>query len=156
VELRIAGEGDLHAALEGLVERRGLRDRVNLIGYQDDIIPFLAGLDVFVVSSLREGLPNVLLEAMALQLPVLSTKVAGVAELVRDGENGLLVESGSVVTLTDALRRLHNDPLLRERLASEARRTVEASFSFAERMRKVVEVYEACLANGRSGLARKP
>ena len=74
-------------------------------------------LDVFALSSLREGLPNVVLEAMALEVPVAATRIAGVPRLIRDGENGLLVEPGSVDELVAALGRLLGDPELRRRLA---------------------------------------
>ena len=150
VELRIAGEGDQRASLEHQLQRSGIRERVALLGYQADVLQFFGDLDMFVVSSRREGLPNVLLEAMAMELPVVSTRVAGVGEGIRHLENGLLVEAGSVASLTGALRSLQTDEDLRARLGQEARRCVVESYSFAKRMERIMAVYGMCLAAERT------
>ena len=97
---------------------------------------------VHVLSSLREGLPNVLLEAMALEVPVVATRIAGVPSLVRDEANGLLVEPGDVGGLAAGIRRLAGDPGLRSRLGQAGRRTIEEGYSFAARMEKIRRVYD--------------
>jgi glycosyltransferase involved in cell wall biosynthesis len=145
VGLVIFGEGGERAALEALVGRLGRTDRVRLAGYCADLAGWYEAMDVFGLSSLREGLPNVLLEAMALEVPVVATRVAGVPRLVEDGANGLLVEPGSAEALAGALGRLLGDPALRDRLAAAGRRTVEGRYSFAARMRKVAALYDALL-----------
>ena len=91
----IVGEGDEQARLEALIAELGRGDRVRLLGYRPETCGLYEAMDVFALSSLREGLPNVLLEAMALEVPVVATRVAGVPRLIHDGENGLLVEPGS-------------------------------------------------------------
>jgi glycosyltransferase involved in cell wall biosynthesis len=145
VGLVIVGEGDEQAALQGLIGELGRGERIRLLGYRADLSDWYEAMDVFALSSLREGLPNVLLEAMALQVPVVATRIAGVPRLVRNEENGLLVEPGAQTELTDALRRLLLQPQLRGRLALAGRHTVESGYSFAARMDKVRRLYDQLL-----------
>jgi glycosyltransferase involved in cell wall biosynthesis len=146
--LVIAGEGDERGALEALIAELALRDRVRLLGYRADVLPVFEAMDGFVLSSLREGLPNVVLEAMALGVPVLSTRVAGVPRLIRDGENGLLIDPGSVGGLEAGILRLAGDEDLRHRLARAGRATVEGAYSFESRMRKLAAIYDDLLGEG--------
>src|SRR5581483_11692001 len=92
VRLVIVGEGGDRGRLEALAKELGVAARVFLPGWQSDVRAYFEAMDVFALSSLREGLPNVLLEAMALEVPVVATRVAGVPRLVRDGRTGLLTE----------------------------------------------------------------
>ena len=144
-ELLIVGEGTERPRLEALISALNRTDRVRLMGYVTDTIQFYEALDVFALSSLREGLPNVLLEAMAMEIPVVASRVAGVPRLVRHEENGLLVDPGSVEQLADALARLLRDAGLRRNLGAEGRATVEKSFSFEGRMQKICTVYDRLL-----------
>jgi len=145
VELWIAGEGGQRAALQRLIDELGQSERIKLLGHVDDTRPFYEALDVFALSSIREGLPNVLLEAMALEVPVVATRIAGIPSLVQDSDNGLLVEPGSVDALQAALSRMLTDDLLRRQFAAAGRRTIENSFSFERRMQKIVAIYDALL-----------
>lgn len=145
VELRIAGEGDQQAALENLIRKLDRGDRIRLVGFQRDVISFFEAMDLFVLSSLREGLPNVVLEALALETPVVATRIAGVPRLIRDGKNGLLVPPGSVDALIGALGSLIDDPDRRFELAAAGRETVETHHGFAARMDKVREIYDRLL-----------
>jgi glycosyltransferase involved in cell wall biosynthesis len=149
VALVIAGEGEQRPALEGLIAQSGCADRIRLLGYCANPRPLYEALDVFALSSVREGLPNVLLEAMALEVPVVATRIAGVPRLLRDGENGLLVEPGSVPELTRGLERLLRDAPLRERLRAVARQTVATHYCFATRMQKIAAVYDSVLGRER-------
>jgi glycosyltransferase involved in cell wall biosynthesis len=88
----------------------------------------------------------VLLEATALQVPVVATRIAGVPRLVIDGVNGLLVEPGDVAGLAAAVTRLAADSDLRARLAGAGRTTIEEGYSFAVRMQKVRQMYDLCAA----------
>lgn len=144
-ELWIAGEGDQAAPLARLVESLGLSEKIRLLGFHPRPIDLYEAMDVFVLSSLREGLPNVLLEAMALEVAVLSTKVAGIPRLIQDGANGLLIEPGSVDALASYLDRLLTDEPLRWRLVQAGRQTVEKSYSFSRRMERIKTVYEGVL-----------
>jgi glycosyltransferase involved in cell wall biosynthesis len=145
IELAIAGEGDEQANLERLIGELGVAGRVHLLGYQSDMRPVYEAMDVFALSSLREGLPNVMLEAMAMEAPVAATRIAGVPRLVQDGENGLLVEPGSVEELAAALDRLVADNGLRAKLAAAGRRHMETEFSFAVRMERLAAIYDQML-----------
>jgi glycosyltransferase involved in cell wall biosynthesis len=146
VELWIAGEGDSRSDLEALIKHLGLDGRVRLLGFCADTIELYHALDLFVLSSLREGLPNVVLEAMAMEVPVVSTRVAGVPKLIDDGQTGLLVPVGDIEALTAAMQRLLAEPDLRRQLADAGRRLIERRFSFRERMLQEKAIYDRLLA----------
>jgi glycosyltransferase involved in cell wall biosynthesis len=145
LELWIAGEGDAEPHLRSLVAELRVADRVRLLGYRGDLRPVYEAMDVFALSSVREGLPNVVLEAMALEVPVVATRVNGVPRLVRDGEDGVLVNPGSAQDLAAGLARLLGDAGARARLAAAGRRTVAERYSFPARMQKVRAVYDGLL-----------
>jgi glycosyltransferase involved in cell wall biosynthesis len=153
VALRIAGEGDLRSRLEALIAELGCAGRVGLVGYQADTLPLYEAADAFALASLREGLPNVLLEALAVRVPVVATRVAGIPNLIEDGQNGLLIEPGLENALAEALRRLHADAGLCERLRQAGRQTVATRYSFAERIHKIRALYDGLLKGerGRQG-----
>ncbi|HUE73640.1 MAG TPA: glycosyltransferase [Pirellulaceae bacterium] len=142
VHLWIAGEGDARADLESLIRNLGCGDYVRLLGQLSDPATFYQAMDVFALSSYREGLPNVVLEAMAYEAPVVATRVAGVPALVRDGEDGLLVNPGSAEELSAAISEILDDAGLADRLAKSARMRIESGFSFRERTRKVCEIHD--------------
>jgi glycosyltransferase involved in cell wall biosynthesis len=125
--LAIIGAGPERARLEAVIERLGLVGRVRLLGSQENPWSYMAAADVLVLSSLTEAFPNVLGEAMALGVPVLSTDCgAGVREYLEDGRCGLLVPPADPGALADGLRRLFTDPALRRRLVEQGRRRVAA------------------------------
>jgi glycosyltransferase involved in cell wall biosynthesis len=142
MELVIVGEGGDQGRLQELIGQLGRQERIRLLGYRSDVPDLYEAMDVFALSSLREGLPNVLLEAMALEVPVVATRVAGVPRLITPGVNGLLVAPGEVEELAQALNRLLVDAGLRQRLRRNGRETVETRYSFAARMDKVRAVYD--------------
>lgn len=148
VELIIVGEGDQRAPLETLIDQLRLADHVRLLGHRSDLIGLYEAMDVFVLSSLREGLPNVLLEAMAMEVPVIATRIAGIPRLIEHETNGLLVAPEDIEGLTHSLRHLLDDADRRRTLAAAARRTIEERYSFTVRMAKVRAVYDSLL--GRS------
>jgi glycosyltransferase involved in cell wall biosynthesis len=119
------------------------------LGFRTDTIDWYQAMDVFVLNSLREGLPNVVLEAMALETPVVATRIAGVPHLVHHNETGLLVEPDDVNQLTSALAELLANRELRKTLAAAGRRTVEEQFSFSRRMEKIRAVYDDVLHDPR-------
>jgi glycosyltransferase involved in cell wall biosynthesis len=145
LDLLIAGEGDEEPRLRALASELGCGERVRLLGFQANVKELYQAFDVFVLSSLREGLPNVLLEAMALEVPVLATRIAGVPRLIDDESNGLLIQPGSVDELTRALERLLRDGELRRRLAHVGRETIAARHSFAARMHRIQVLYHELL-----------
>lgn len=147
----IAGEGPERAVLEEKLRKTAWGDRIRLLGHCNDMLTLYHALDVFVLSSVREGLPNVLLEAMALETPVVATRVAGVPRLIADKENGLLVPPGDPLALANAVAALVQDGTLRFRLSAAARATIEQRYSFTERMRKIRGIYDQVLGSPATG-----
>jgi len=124
-EVRIAGDGPLAEDLAARVDREGLDDVVTLLGYRDDMPAQMAAADVFVLPSYREGTPRVITEALAAGTPVVSTRIAGIPEQVREGETGYLVDPGDVEALADRLGRLLADSDERATMGERAAASVE-------------------------------
>jgi sugar transferase (PEP-CTERM/EpsH1 system associated) len=125
----IAGDGPLRTTLESQIDAMGLRSRVRLVGHRPDIETVLAALDIFVLSSQSEGLPMAVLEAMASGLPVVSTRVGGVDEVLEDGLTGLLVEPRSPELLARAIERLAGDRERRDQMGAAGRVRARREFS---------------------------
>lgn len=145
LELWIAGEGPEKSKLEALAARSG--GRVRILGFRSDVRDLMEAFDVFALSSLREGLPNVVLEAMACEVPLLATRCGGVEAVVRDEVEALLVPISSSKALEEGLVRLASDSALRSRLARAGRERVERDYSFARRMELFAGLYEALLSS---------
>src|SRR5439155_20168115 len=122
VELALAGDGDERAALEAQAHGLGLDGRVRFLGSlpRDEVLALLRRADAVLLSSAWENFPHTLVEALAVGTPAIATDVGGVAEIVTDGENGLLVPPGDPATLAAAIRRFLGDEALRVRLRSAA------------------------------------
>jgi glycosyltransferase involved in cell wall biosynthesis len=142
LKLLIAGEGSSRPLLEACIARFGLADDCRLIGQCGDVPLFHHALDLFVQSSMYEGTPNVVLEAMALGSPVVATDVGGTADLVRDGIDGTIVPPLDLPALIEGMRAAIASAGARERWAVEARRRVEQDLSFRLRMARVEAIYE--------------
>jgi colanic acid/amylovoran biosynthesis glycosyltransferase len=143
VTATIVGDGPRRASLERLARRLAIDDRVAFAGAvgQDDIGRFYEDADVFCLPSFLEGIPVVLLEAMAFGVPVVASQITGIPELIEHGRSGLLVRPGRPDLLADALRSLLVDPERRAALAAEARRRVGSEFELgasAERLEHVM------------------
>jgi glycosyltransferase involved in cell wall biosynthesis len=128
IRLTLVGDGDDRPALEALAAAMG--DAVRFAGYrsQEEVANILATADVFVLPSFAEGVPVVLMEAMAAGKPVIATRIAGVPELVEDGESGLLVPPGDAASLGAAIARLAGDPAMGQRMGKAGRAKVRAEF----------------------------
>src|SRR6056297_2561368 len=128
LRLTLVGDGPERAALEARAQ--GLGEHVNFVGYksQDEVAALLREATLLVLPSFAEGLPVVLLEALAARVPVVTTRIAGVAELVENGESGLLVPPGDVVALRAALSRVLGDPEMRARMVVEFASESEAAW----------------------------
>jgi glycosyltransferase involved in cell wall biosynthesis len=144
-EVWIVGEGDQHATLQALISELRREDRIRLLGYRANPIDVYQAMDIFALSSLREGLPNVVLEAMALEVPLTATRIAGIPRLIEHDVTGLIVEPGSVDSLEHAIERLLVDPNLRARLGRAGRASVEDRYSFDVRMHKIQKVLDDLL-----------
>ncbi|MBE0414736.1 glycosyltransferase, partial [Yoonia sp.] len=128
LQLTLVGDGDDRAHLERLAAPLG--DAVHFAGYlsQDAVAQALAEADALVLPSFAEGLPVVLMEALASARPVIATQVAGVSELVENGVTGFVVPSGDAATLADRIAQLAADPALRQRMGAAGRTKVRADF----------------------------
>ncbi|GAB4265004.1 MAG: glycosyltransferase [Deferrisoma sp.] len=124
--IRVAGSGALEGELRQQTAQEGLSDRVEFVGFVKDMQTFLAQLDVFVLASLKEGLPNALLEAMAAGLPCIASDLPGTREV--GGDAVLLVPPGDAPALARAMRRLSTDAEFRGTLAREAAARVRKCF----------------------------
>ncbi|MCS7062172.1 MAG: glycosyltransferase family 4 protein [Anaerolineae bacterium] len=145
VHFVFAGAPDEQAALEQLAGALNVRDRLHLLGFRTDAPRLLAGSNVFALPSLGEGLPLSVIEALAAGLPVVATRVGGVPEVIRHGENGLLVPPADTSALRDALLTvLSLDEVMRARWQEAARQT--ASLFTAEEMAiRTMNVYRSAL-----------
>ena len=142
VRTLIVGAGPLQSELEETAHAFRLDERVKFLGHRDDVPRLLAAADMLVLPSRYEGLPNVVLEAMTYRKPVVATAAPGTTEVVRDGENGLLVPLNDANALTRALRTLADDPTLRQRLGAAGRARVEAEFTAAAMVEHFAALYE--------------
>jgi glycosyltransferase involved in cell wall biosynthesis len=137
----IAGKGELELELRQTARDLGVAERVTFLGHFHDVRKVFEQMDVYVLSSTREGLPNTVLEAMAMEVPIVSTDVDGVKEAVADGCEAILVPARDSVALADGITRVIEDHALRARLVRNARMKVESEFSFANRTRTVESLY---------------
>ncbi len=140
--------------LRAYVAAEGLQRNVTFTGRRSDVPCILRELDLFVLPSLNEGLPRAILEAMALALPVVATRVGGNAELVVDGQTGLLVPAEDPDALAAAMARILQDPELAGSMGRRGRRRVEAEFSLEASTREVEAVMAQVLGarRARAGL----
>jgi glycosyltransferase involved in cell wall biosynthesis len=133
VRLLIAGEGPEASEIDSLIKRMNLGAHVRRLGLRTDIDRLLGAADAALLSSLSEGIPLALIEAMAASLPVVSTGVGGVPEVVEEGESGLLVGAGDDEAMAERILRLARNPALGQQLGQAGRERAEALFS-EERM----------------------
>ncbi len=142
VHLLIVGDGALRPALISQVAEEGLATAVTFTGTRADMPDILAALDIVVLPSLWEGLPNVVLEAMAAAKPVVATAVGGTPEVVVDGITGLLVPPGDVAALAEALAALLADPARAKTMGAAGRQHVESHFTLAQTVKAIENVYQ--------------
>jgi glycosyltransferase involved in cell wall biosynthesis len=146
IRLLIAGDGSLAAGLQQQVRDLGLDAVCQLIGQCGDVPRFHHALDLFVQASDYEGTPNSVLEAMALETPIVATAAGGTAELVRDGVEGVIVPCGDVQVLTNAIDKALSDRDGTRVKATAARERIERELSFERRMRSVETIYRDVIA----------
>lgn len=140
--LVIVGDGPQRAALEAQVAELKLAHRVVFAGQQDDVAPWLAALDVFALPSYaNEGVPQALMQAMACGLPVISTPVGSIAEIVQDGETGRLVAPEDAQALRAAIEGLLADPAARAKLARNARSAALQRFGEDRMVERMIDVF---------------
>ena len=137
----VVGDGELRKELEFLIFAYGLKDRVKLLGWRDDIAEILAVSDLFVMTSLWEGLPRTILEAMCMKLPVVANAVDGVKEIVKDGVNGYLTEPYETERMADLALKLLNDKALREEIGRRNFDAMTGEFNLNYMAKQYAELY---------------
>jgi glycosyltransferase involved in cell wall biosynthesis len=142
VKLILVGDGQEKEKLEQLVSKLGLSDNIVLAGFQENVVPLIAMMDVFILASLNEGMGRVILEAMACKKPVIASSTGGIPELVKDKESGILFPVGDVGALIDAMKVLMDDLEMRKQMGSEGYSRVKDVFSVETMVQKIDQLYQ--------------
>lgn len=135
------GKGNEIQNLVDYTEQLGIKKKVFFAGYRSDLLNVYKTLDIFLMTSITEGLPNTMLEAMSMEIPVVSTGVGGIPELVVNGETAFLYEIKDIQGLANKVRELIENEELRENVSKACRRRIEEKFSFERRLRIIEEYY---------------
>ena len=141
----IVGDGTEMDRLREMIASRNLESRIFLTGYLRDTVRILEDLDLMVLPSYTEGLPNVVLEALAMEVPVIATRVGGTPEVIEDGRNGILVPPASPESLAHAIGEFMENPGRLRGMVPCGRTLVETKFDFRERTRKLEAIYETII-----------
>lgn len=152
LELHIVGDGPQREALESLAQELGVADRVRFLGWQPNPIPFLAAMHMLLLTSHREGLPNVVLEAMAMGVPVAATAHGDLPALLDNGACGQLLPDNES-QWPAAVGAILADGDLRLELAGRARRRVEQRYDFRARARAEIDIYRRLLSVEHAGVS---
>jgi L-malate glycosyltransferase len=139
----IVGDGKCLHDLKELASQKGLSDVFQFAGFHSNTYQFMQSFDIFALPSLSEGLSSAILEAMAISLPIIATNVGGIPELVKNGENGLLVAPANPVELSQAIQHLVENPAEAERMGNSGRERMETQFTLK---RKIMETEQLCYA----------
>jgi glycosyltransferase involved in cell wall biosynthesis len=151
--LCMVGDGPDRSQLENRAHELGIVRDTLFLGYQDDVAPFYAAFDALVLPSGNEGTPVSAIEALAAGRPVVATRVGGVPDVVRDGEDGFLVEAGATDDLAERLERLARDPKLRERMGAAGRERVLPRYAVDRLVEDVDRLYRSLLSE--AGVKRR-
>jgi glycosyltransferase involved in cell wall biosynthesis len=156
LRLVLAGAGPLEAELRALAGELKVAEAVRFTGFLEDALAHLAAFDVFAFPSLAEGLGTTVLDALALRLPCVVSRAGGLAEIVRDEQEGLLVDPGDEEGLRRAIARLLADPALARRLGDAGRARVASTFTAARTVEGTLAAYRDLLAPPRQRDAAQP
>jgi sugar transferase (PEP-CTERM/EpsH1 system associated) len=141
LRLLLAGDGDQRSAIEQTIRERGLEQTVTLAGTRKDIADLLSASDVFLLSSISEGIPLTVIEAMAARRPVVSTAVGGLPELIEHGVSGMLAPSGDASSLAASMVQLYQNANLRNQMAEVAASRAQEKFSLQGMLNSYRDVY---------------
>jgi len=143
----LVGDGPARQEVEKNLLDLGLSKSVFLVGFRKDALNIYAGLDLFLSTSLTEGTPNTVLEALAMEVPVVHTAVGGVPEIVEDGVDGILCRVGDVEGISQAVLSVLNDEERTRKLREQGRKSACTRFSFSARMQAIESLYEQVAAS---------
>jgi len=141
IHLHIVGVGPRETELRALAKASGVTDRVHFLGFRRNIYDYIAHCNLLLMPSLHEGLPYTLLEAMALGIPIVASRVGGLAEVIQDESTGLLVPPQDSAALTRAILRIYEDPALRSRLGEQARLLQQTRYSLQAMTERYLAIY---------------
>ena len=141
VDFAVAGDGPLFYELNEKIKRLGLQNRFYLLGHQDDMEAFYSGIDVYINTSVHEGTPMSVLEALSYRLPVIAPRVGGFPEIIEDRKNGFLVDGRNPETFAERILELLN-PKLKESMSSAARERAVLAFSREAMAMKYCQLYK--------------
>lgn len=144
--LLIVGSGELLSQLQGLSRRLGFESQVRFEGFRSDVERFYRQMDIYVLPSLLEHFPLSVLEAMSFGKPIIATNVGGVPEIVKDGETGILINSGSAEQIAKALNALIIDKEMCNRLGAQAQKLVKEQYSIEKMAEAYIKVYRDVLS----------
>ncbi len=147
VDFVLAGDGPERPLLEKKISHYGLRDRFKLLGHQDDMNAFYRSLDVYMNTSVHEGIPMSVLEAMSHGVPVIVPNIGGLPEIVEEGQQGYLIGSRDPTNFAEKCVLLCNDEAMRSRMAARAIQRVANSFSREAMAHKYYHLYQELLNN---------
>ena len=142
IKLILVGGGEEEGNLKKSAIKKGVKNDVIFLGQRSDVNQILKAFDIFVFPSLTEGLPLVVIEAMATGLPIVASHVGGIPELVVNGETGFLVSPTSKEEIKETIIKLLDNPKLRKEMGQIARKRFETHFSLPQMVQKYIEVYE--------------
>ena len=154
VRLLLAGEGDQRAAIENTIAECGLQSHVKLAGTRSDIANLLAASDAFLLTSISEGIPLTVIEAMAARRPVVSTAVGGLSEMIQHGRNGFLAAAGDDAGLAQSLLQLFEHPELRTVMGAAGEKIAREMFSLDTMLKAYREVYFDVMKSVGANLAK--
>lgn len=145
VQFLMVGDGELRSSLEFKIESLGLKDKVKLIGWRKDVPEILSIADIFVLTSLWEGLPRAAVEALIVGKPVFAFAVNGLLEIVRNGENGYLFEVGEIEAMAKKIEELFRNQELQIKLSENAAKSIDKSFDIHQMVIQQEQLYEKLL-----------
>jgi len=139
------GDGPLRSETEALIRELNLQKDMVLAGLRKDVPELLRCMDIFTLTSLWEGLPRVIPQAMVAGLPVVANNIDGNAEIIQDGSNGFLVPPGDATGMADRVVQLLKDQKLKQEISAKGHETALQEFSLQDMVRKIEELYEELL-----------
>jgi glycosyltransferase involved in cell wall biosynthesis len=147
VDFVIIGDGPLENEVKGIIREKGLQGKIKMTGFIEDIIKYINGLDMLVITSQHEGIPYVLLEAMMLKKPVIATNVGGIPEVIKSGFNGMLSETEDLLGMKNNIIELLDHPDQMASIGENGYKTVLDNFSAISMSRQTMDLYQSLLTS---------
>lgn len=141
IYFELAGEGPQRPNIEAMIQRYGLHSNFFLKGHQDDMDTFYRGIDLYLNTSIHEGIPMTILEALARGIPVIAPNVGGISEIITNGVEGFLIEGRNPSDFAEKCLLLHGNRQLRKQMSQAARNRAEQAFSAEQMAERYYRLY---------------